>query len=346
VLAACHGGAPDQEAEARAPAAVTCAPIAATTVHDVLDVTGTIAPPPRLDAVLSSPIAGRVAQVAVEEGDPVAAGALLAVVEDPALPAGAAEARAAIASATATKTAAQADVARQQHLVEGGVGARRDLDDATAKLASANAELAAATARAGLADRNLARRDLRAPYAGVVLHVTRRVGESVDGTSATPIVEVADISQLELRAQVPPAALATLTDGMPATVSIGAATIGAKIVRVAPAVDPATLLGTVRLALDAGTKPPVGTAATARITTGTHPGVAVPAAALRRSLTGSDELVVCDHGVARVRPVTVGLRDGATAEIREGLQAGESVVTDHVLGIDDGQALAAPAKAK
>src|SRR5512144_915854 len=71
-----------------APAAVTCRPAAAATIEDTVEVTGVIAPPPKLDAIVSSPIAGRVGQVSVEEGDRVAAGALLAVIEDPALPAG------------------------------------------------------------------------------------------------------------------------------------------------------------------------------------------------------------------------------------------------------------------
>jgi multidrug efflux system membrane fusion protein len=70
---------------------------------------------------------------------------------------------------------------------------------------------------------------------------------------------------------------------------------------------------------------------------------------LRRSITGADELVVCDGKTARVRAVTLGTRAGATVEIATGLKPGEQVVTDHALGLDDGQALqlggAAPAKA-
>jgi hypothetical protein len=101
----------------------------------------------------------------------------------------------------------------------------------------------------------------------------------------------------------------------------------------------------VRIALDAGARPPVGSAATARVITGTRVGVAVPAAALRRSITGADELVVCDHGVARVRGVAIGARDGATVEIATGLAAGEAIVVDHALGLEDGQPLVGAAAA-
>lgn len=332
-----------EEAETRPPAAVTCAPVTAGDVHDVVELTGTIAPPPRLDAVMSSPVAGRVSQVSVDEGDKVAAGALLATVEDPALPAGAVEARAQVAAAKAAKTAAELEVARQTRLVESGVGARKDLDEANGRLAAANAELEAAGARVGLADRQLARRDLRAPYAGVVLHVWKRAGESVDGTTATPILEVADVSRLELRAQVSPRALVGLADNMPASVTVLGldAPIAGTIARVSPAVDPTTLLGNVRIALDPQTHPPVGSAATARVTVKTRPGVSVPPAALRRSITGSDEVVACDKGVARVKPVTVGVREGDRVEIASGLAAGDSIVVDRPLGLDDGQAIKA-----
>ncbi|HWU90557.1 MAG TPA: HlyD family efflux transporter periplasmic adaptor subunit, partial [Kofleriaceae bacterium] len=205
--------------------------------------------------------------------------------------------------------------------------------------------LDAANARSGLASKNNARRELRAPHAGVVLHLWKRVGESVDGTTATPVAEVADVSTLELRAQVPPAALAPVRDGMPATVRIlgieGA--LDAEVARVAPAVDPVTLLGGVRIRIR-GTHPiTVGSAATGQIIVARRPGLLVPASAVRRSMVGADEVVVCDEGTARVRAVTVGRRTETTAELAHGVAAGERVVIDHVLGLEEGQHLTAPA---
>src|SRR5262249_20254969 len=158
------------EGEAKpAAAAVTCAPVQAAKIEDVVDVSGVIAPPPKLDAVVSSPVAGRVAQVLVDEGDKVAAGALLALIEDPALPAGSIEAKAKVAAAQGNKLAADQEVTRQERLVATGIGARKDLDDAKAKAAAAAAEVEAARARSGLASSQLARREIRSPRSGVVL---------------------------------------------------------------------------------------------------------------------------------------------------------------------------------
>lgn len=348
-LVACGGGsAPAEPAEAAPPAEVTCQAITSTTVDEVVELAGVIAPPPKLDAVLSSPIAGRVAQVVVEEGDQVAAGALLATVEDPALAAGSVESRAAVASAQASKQTADAEAARQARLFESGIAARRDVEESRAKATAAGAELQAADARAGLASTQLARRELRAPRAGIVLHIWRRAGESVDGTAATPIAEVADLSVLEVRAQVAPRSLVRLHDGLTAQVRVLGieAPIAATVVRVAPAVDPATLLGTVRLRLAAvDPRPPVGSAATAHVVVAHHPGLVVPAPALRRSTAGADELVVCDGELAKVRSVTIGQRPAGAAEILTGLAANEQIVVDHVLGLEDGRRLVR-AKAK
>ena len=339
-LLACHKQAADEDEDKPAPAAVTCQQAEQGTISDVVDVSGVIAPPPKLDAVVSSPVAGRVAQVAVEEGDKVAAGQLLAVIEDPALPAGSLEAKAAVESAKAQKLAADQEVARQERLVTAGIGARKDLDDAKAKQAAAAAEVAASAARSGLAGAQLARREIRAPRAGVVLHLQRKVGESVDGTANTPIAEIADLSVLELHAQVAPASLAPLREGMPATVTPAGVDkpITGQVVRVAPAVDPQTLLGLVRVQLASADNVKVGVAATGQIAIAQRPGLRVPASALRRSVTGEDEVVVCAGNVASVRKVTIGNR-GPSVEIKDGIKPGESVVIDHVLGLEDGQPL-------
>jgi hypothetical protein len=123
------------------------------------------------------------------------------------------------------------------------------------------------------------------------------------------------------------------------------APIPGTVVRVAPAVDPATMLGLVRIALASAEGIQVGTAATGRISIGQRQGVRVPASALRRSLVGEDEVVVCDGGSAHVHKVAIGHRGDQGVEIKDGLKAGEQVVVDHVLGLQDEQPLTAPGKA-
>lgn len=340
LIVGCHHVAEEAE-EKRAPAAVTCTAVEAAQIDETIEVSGVIAPPPRLRALVGSPVAGRIARVFVEEGDPVAAGAPIALIEDPALPAGTAEARAGVAAAEAAKASADLEVARQQRLVTTGIGARKDLDDAKAKAATTAAELAAARARSGLASSQLSRREIRAPQSGVVLRLYHRAGETVDGTGASPIAEVADITTLELHAQTAPGSLARIHDGLSASIRVlGVDTpITGTVARVAPAVDPTTLLGLVRIALASSNGVKVGTSATAQIVVATRPGIRIPATALRRSMVGADEVVVCANGVAKVKTVKVGVRGDKGVAILDGLTAGDRIVTDHALGLEDGQPL-------
>ena len=107
-----------------------------------------------------------------------------------------------------------------------------------------------------------------------------------------------------------------------------------------PAVDPATLLGLVRVRLGAaGQRAGRRGRDRARSCSRRHDGVGVPPAALRRSAVGADEVVVCDHGVARVRTVDARQARRCGVEIANGVKPGEQVVVDHVLGLEDGQAL-------
>ncbi|MCA9679263.1 MAG: efflux RND transporter periplasmic adaptor subunit, partial [Myxococcales bacterium] len=200
--------------------------------------------------------------------------------------------------------------------------------------------------RRQLARGRLARTELRSPRAGTVLHVHRRAGEVVDGAD-TAIAEVADLSVLELRTQVTGAELIGLVAGGAADVVLDArpgVVIPGEVVVVAPALDPGTALGTVRIRLQLpdGVHPAVGLPGQATVRRAPHPAILIPSAAVRRSIAGHDEVLVCAGGVedhVEVRDVTVGSRGDGTLEIAAGLTAGERIVVDHVLGLEDGQAI-------
>jgi RND family efflux transporter MFP subunit len=191
-----------------------------------------------------------------------------------------------------------------------------------------------------------ARAELRAPRGGTVLRIFRRAGEAVDGTPATPVLEIADVSTLEVRADATAADLVRLAPGATATIAFDAlpdVTATGTVVIVAPAVDAATALGQVRIAVAPAkdAKLVVGLTATATVTLESHDAVVVPRTALRRGLGGADEVVVCEGSPAKaaVTEVEVGARSDDVAEIVSGLEAGARVVVDHALGIEDEQPL-------
>jgi cobalt-zinc-cadmium efflux system membrane fusion protein len=348
LAAACHRTAADEDDvkkdEPRPPIAVTCAPVRAAALGDRVRLRGVIKPPPDRDATVAAAVPGRVAEVAVQEGDQVTRGQLLAVIDDPSLLSAESEAQAAASSAAAAVETARQAEARAQKLFEAGVAPRRELEEAGARRAAAEAELKAAHARGALAAAQRERAQVRAPRAGTVVKLLRHTGELVDGTAGTALVEIADVSVLELHAEAPAADLVRLAAGQGAEVvldGVADVAIPGSVVRIAPAVDATTGLGGVRVVLKPkeGARPLLGLAASATIELGARVAALVPAAALRRSLDGRDEVVVCSGDKAAVRPVAVGERRGDEVELKSGVAAGERVIADHVLGVEDGAAI-------
>jgi RND family efflux transporter MFP subunit len=346
----CRRGGADEEDEGPAPPVpVTCAAARGAEAVGTIALRGVVGAPPDRDAVVAAAVAGRVASVRVREGDRVAAGDLLATVDDPSLGAAVGVEDAARPGAVAALRSADAALARARRLLDKGIAAAREVEEAEARRAAAAAELRAVDARRAGAVRQAGRAHVKAPIAGVVVRLFRHAGELVDGTPATPIAEIADPSRLELRADVAAADLVRVAAGTPVTIRLDAVAgqqLDGAVVFVSPAVDPATSLGVVRATIraPAGVHLVLGLAGTIELPVAGRPGaVLVPAVAVRRSPDGREEVVLCRRGptgaVAAVRPVAVGARAGEEVEITSGLAAGDRVVTEHVLGLEDGAAL-------
>jgi RND family efflux transporter MFP subunit len=285
-----------------------------------------------------------VQRLAVREGDAVTPGQVIALVETAPLQDQAAAAAGSLAGARVAVTSAQATVARLEPLVAHGIAAQQELDDARARLAQARAAVAAGQGVARVAAHEVGRGTVRAPIAGVVLRVLRGVGDLVDGTPNTPIVELGDPAALEFVANATAADIVALRAGQPARVVLGrddAAARAATVDRVALAVDPLTGIGAVRLRFADATAMPNGMTGAARVTVAERAGVSVvPAAALRAREGDRAEVIVClaNHH-ASVREVTLGVADEGFVEVREGLEPADRVVLDRVVGIEDEAAL-------
>ena len=357
LLAGCKAGpapAPEgAEAEgASGPVSVVCVEARAGTASDALTFRGRVVAPAERDAQLAPSAAGRIVAVAVAEGAVVHRGDLLARVEDPSLAEGIAEADADAASAQAANEAARTALQRAERLAAEGVVSKRDLEDTREHALTAQATLRAAQARQRLAAARSARSRLDAPFDGTVIHLLRRTGELVDGTPATPILELADLSALELVGDVPAAQLVrVIVDAdAPATIdAFGTDVFPGKVAAVSPTVDPATALGLVRIRLDPEPRLRMGMAGKAAVSIAQRTGATLlPASALRRSPEGEDQAIVCEGkgatAKAAVRAVTLGAHMGDEVEVTEGVKPGERVVARDLLALDDGATLSVEAE--
>ena len=311
------------------------------TLTEWLRLSGRVVPPPDCDATLSPRVAGVLAEVTARLGDRVRRGRVLARVDTAALVDALSAAEAAEKSAAADADAKRRVATRTRTLLARGVvsGEQAEADEAVAIAAEAALEQAR-TARAEAKRRN-GWAELAAPFDGVVLRVLRQAGEPVDGTAATPVVEIAAEHPLGVALDATAAVLVRLRQGQTAEILVGAAdaaAIPARVEGVAAAVDPATGTGPVRLVPstdDASLL--LGRTVEARIAVATREGALfVPATALRGGSDGVVEAVVVTGHTSHVRTVVTGIRDGNRVEIVSGLEAGETIVVDDPVGLADG----------
>lgn len=334
----------EAEAPASRPTQVRTARVTTGPIAEWVRLYGRITAPPDRDATLAPQVAGVLLSVSVREGESVKKDALLARVDaaplDDAVRAAEAAARRAEAEEAYRKSAAE----RTRSLVDRGVASRQDAEADEAAAVSAEAGQAEAASALATARRRRAWAEVRAPFEGVAVRVLRRAGDSVDGTPATPVVQLASPEGEQITAEATAEALTRIASGNPAEIEMtGAARapIEARVLRVGRSVDGATGTGTVRLAFQTGGADfALGLGVVVRIAVARHEGaIQVPARAIVRGEGGVTQVVVLDRGKAAVRTVTTGLHDVDRVEIVSGLAAGDAVVVDDPVGLSDGMAL-------
>jgi RND family efflux transporter MFP subunit len=329
--------------EAAKPQRVHCAAPTAAALDEVLELRGRVEPPPGGDLPLASQVSGRILELLVHEGERVAAGQIVASVDDAASKQGERQAQTALAQAKTAVANASAAMLRTEALVGRGISAHQELEDAQARVDTEKQNVLAAEAALELARRTLGRIQVRAAFPGLVTKVWRGPGAIVDGTAATPIAQVATSSSAEFVADVMERDFAKLTAGQAAEVELvsSAARLHGSLRTLSGQLDEATGLAQARIALEPTPTPPlIGSHGRVRVVVNHRQNALVlPASALRGAIADGAEVVVCEQGKARVRQVRVGYRDAERFELLSGLEPGAKVALEHVLGLDDGAEL-------
>ncbi len=341
VAAAACGRAPAEEIETSASVPVRTITIEPRGIEGVVAVTGAVTPAPGADWAITAPEAARIAELPKAEGDPVRPGDLLVRFDIPSLDADAAARRAELDQARARLENATAASKRLRTLVEHGVAAQKELEDARRELAEAAAAVEQARAAVASVDALASRRVVRARFAGVVARRTHNPGDLVDPSAAEPILRIIDPARLQVVASVPIAALPRVRTGQRASVLDPSGTSHtARVLTTPVAVERTAVTGDVRLAFDSPVSLAAGTPVQVQITTERHDGVlVVPAVALVRDGDATYVLVVDREHKAHRRAVTTGLQTEKDAEITSGLQRGDLVVVQGQQGLPDGGAV-------
>jgi len=328
------------EAAARVVAEVTVTRVERTDIQSTLSVTGTISALPNQDVRVSSLVPGRVAHMLVAEGDHITEGQLLAKIDDRLFHDQARQAQAAVEQAKANVENSNLSLQRNQKLLDRGIAAQKDFEDARTQAAVNKALLNQAEAALSLAQMNLTRTDVRSPLTGMVVKRLLSAGEQVDGTAAQPIFEVANTSEVELYGNVPALylqkirvgqALSITTDAFPGKVFQG------HIVAISPAVDPATNVGLVRIRIAnrAGLLR-LGMFLTAIVPLETHRKALVAALqAVYRDQDGNPEIYRLEGEKAEAVPVKLGIETKDRVELLSGAEEGETIILGGGYGLPE-----------
>ena len=304
----------------------------------------------RLRAKMSPEIGGQVLELPFREGERVAAGDLLLRLDDTSQRAAltlarrdreAAEAEAERACLGAERAARELE--RTRRLADDGIVSADLLDqiesgragaDATCNAARSMAQRAAAAE--GVADADLAKTRLLAPFDGRVAEVAAEVGEwvtpSPPALPVPPVLDLLDPGSVYVSAAMDEVDSARILAGQPVRVTVDShrgREIAGRVRRVAPYVlDVEEQNRTVEIEVDLVDPDPdlvllPGTSADVEVILETREDVLrIPTAAL---IEGSKVLVVED-GVLVERPVETGLRNWDWVEVRSGVREGDNVV--------------------
>jgi HlyD family secretion protein len=204
------------------------------------------------------------------------------------------------------------------------------------QLKAAQAQVAAAKAHYESAQAQVSYAEVRSPLTGVISDRPLNIGEMASSSSA--IVSVVDLSRVVARASIPVAQAAVIRVGRPATISNGTVELAGKVTVVSPAVDPNTTTVQVWVeATNTGERLKLGSTVQISIDAEQIPdALVVPASALLPSDEGGEKVMVAGaDGLAHERAIKAGIRSGDDVQIVSGVNAGERVITQGGLGLDD-----------
>lgn len=281
-------------------------------------------------------VAGRIATVIAPLGAHVRAGQPLATIRSPE----AAEATAALDSARAAETLARRSLARERELFERRVSAQREVLEAEAALANAEATVRAAEARLAAKGFTAPGSNVEpvvavtSPIAGTVIERTAAVDAPVAADSV--LFTIADLSSLWLTVRVSETSVGAIRKGQTVSVLVGGRPdrpVDGRVDYIAPIVAPDTRTIDVRVLVpnSSGELRP-GTSASARFDLPDSPQssgearVLIPRTAVQELNQASVVFVPNGDRKFKSQAVTLGSSYGNQVEVLSGVKAGDRIV--------------------
>lgn len=295
-------------------------------------------------ALVKARVAGELQGLTVREGDTVKAGQIIARIDSTEY-----QARVRQAQQQAQAAAAQVDIARRQFennrsLVAQGFISKTALESSTASLAAAEATYQAAQANTDIAAKAAGDTVMRAPLSGVVSQRLAQPGErvAVEGR----IVEIVDLSQLELEAALSAGESLAVRVGQTAQLQIEGSTqkLNARVVRINPSAVAGSRAVLVYLTVETVPGLRQGLFAQGNLGTQRVQALVVPLSAVRTDKPQPYVQLINQQQVVHQR-VKLGARgevDGQAMVALEGLAENATVIAGTVGVLREGSAVKLP----
>jgi multidrug efflux system membrane fusion protein len=295
----------------------------------------------RIESRLGFRVAGKLIQREAEAGQRVQAGQVLAQIDPQDYQLAAQAAQAQLAAAQTQRDLSMAELRRFEGLRAQNFISSVELERREAAFKAADATLAQARAQAQAQGNQAAYARLQATTSGVVTGVEAEVGQVV--TAGQPVVRLAHDGPRDAVFAVPEQAVMAFKSGqaMQAVLTSTGQVLKGRVREVGASADPVTRTFTIKLALDASEKLPLG--ATVNVQAGALKGaqppvIKLPTSALRQEGAGTAVWVLDEAAMTvRLQPVQVGTVDGNQVVIASGLQPGQKVVAAGVHVLTAGQ---------
>jgi membrane fusion protein (multidrug efflux system) len=297
----------------------------AVLVEDRLVLTGNVEP--WEDIMVSSEARGRIEWQEVKEGDSVQAGQELIKIDTSVV-------RAQLDQARAQEKLAGQELERIETLSAKGLTTAQALD-------KVRAEHDIATANAHLVQIQLTKSVVTAPIAGVIDKLVKDRDEYADMGAA--LVRIVQIQKVKVRAGIPERDIPCFAKGDSVKVVLDALQgreFSGVIHQIGTTADPATLTFAAEIAVDnpdVAIKP--GMIARVKLVRKSFPDSLVAPMFAILSLENARFVFVEDQGVARGRPIEVGVLQGNSVQVTKGLDAGDRLIVSGQRDLKDGDSV-------
>jgi len=337
-VAGCGGDRPESQRQLPAGTSVTVATAAVRQVEVTEPTVGRLEAP--AVPTVAAETAGQVLQVLKDAGEEVAAGEVLAVLDDRLAVLGVEQFQANIARFEALLANQRLTVRRFEDLAQEQSVSQSLLDEAHAQLTALEAQLREARARLEDAEYNLAKTRVRSPAPATVQRRLVSVGDYVK--VGDPMFELVSPRLLQAHLPFPERLADRLEPGLEVHLQLPSRpgqVVTGRLSEVRPMIGSANLAIEAIVSLENPGGWRAGGSVNASMVLERRESVVVPAISVVRRPVGSVVYLV-EEGRAVERLVEAGVRtDDGSIEIRSGLSGGETIVADGAGFLTNGAAV-------